>query len=327
MNYRFIGNSGMKISEIGLGCWQIGGNWGKTISEDRSIEILQSAVDSGVSFFDTADVYGGGRSEKLIGIFLKETDSSVTVATKFGRGGNMYPDNYSEGALRLAVESSLRNLGVDSLDLLQLHCIPEEVMKEGSVFEWLRNLKREGMIKQFGASVETIDEALLCLEQEGIASLQVIFNLVRQRLVTDLLPKAEEKAVGIIARVPLASGLLTGKFTKETVFPKDDHRNFNKDGQAFNVGETFAGLPFEKGLELTDTLKGLIPEGMTMAQMALRWILDHQAVTTVIPGASSSLQIRQNAAISDLPPLSEELHERLSSLYTTEIHQYIRGAY
>jgi len=318
---------GFEVSEVGLGCWQLGGNWGEELSRETAFEIMQSAVDCGITFFDTADVYGDGKSEKLIGEFIKQTNAPVRIATKFGRASSVFPASYSEQALREAVEGSCERLGVASLDLLQLHCIPTEVMRQGDVFDWLRTIKQEGRIKDFGASVESVEEGLLCLGQEGLLSLQVIFNIFRQKLVTELFPQAEAKGVGIIARVPLASGLLSGKFNKDTQFSENDHRNFNRNGEAFNVGETFAGLPFEKGVALVDEIKTMIPEGMTMVQLALRWILDHKAVSTVIPGASSARQVVASAAISDMPPLSRELHEKLSAFYEQNVRQYIRGAY
>ena len=321
-----LGKNGFEVSEIGLGCWQLGGNWGESLSKDAAFEIMSSAVSSGVTFFDTADVYGSGQSESFIGDFMKETKTHLRVATKFGRG-DVYPDGYSEESLRNAVDASLKRLRVESIDLLQLHCIPLAVLQQGDVFNWLRKIKQEGLIKHFGASVESVEEGLLCIEQEGILSLQVIFNLFRQKLATDLLPQAQAKGVGIIARLPLASGLLSGKFTPQTVFSEKDHRNFNRNGEAFNVGETFAGLPFEKGVELADTIKTMLPPGMSMAELALRWILDHEAISTVIPGASSAKQIEANAAWSESPSLSPELHQKLSEFYKSEVEKHIRGSY
>jgi aryl-alcohol dehydrogenase-like predicted oxidoreductase len=239
----------------------------------------------------------------------------------------MYPDKYSREAMLAATRGSLERLGVDRLDLTQLHCVPTGLLREGKVFDWLREQRDQGLIARFGASVETVEEGLICLEQEGLTSLQVIFNLFRQQLVEELLPKARDKGVGIIARVPLASGLLTGKFSKQTAFKEGDHRNYNRDGQRFNVGETFAGVPFETGVELVDDLKEMLPDGVSMVQMALRWILDHDAVTAIIPGASSPQQARANASISDLPPLSEELHQRLAQFYTQRVHDHVRGPY
>lgn len=328
MNSRMLGTDGFEVSEVGLGCWQLGADWGKSFSADEGVAILQEAVDCGVRFFDTADVYGDGKSESIIGDFIEQCPVPLRVATKFGRSGDVYPDHYSESALRRSVEGSLTRLGLDSLDLLQLHCIPPEILRQGEVFDWLRRLREEGLIRHFGASVETVDEGLLCLEQEGITSLQVIFNLFRQKLVRDLLPQAQKKGAGIIVRLPLASGLLTGKFSAETRFSENDHRNFNRDGACFNVGETFAGLPFEKGVELADRLgRDFLPESMTMVQLALRWILDHDAVSAIIPGASSYAQARSNAAVSDLPPLSDELHQALSEFYREAVREHIRGGY
>lgn len=327
MKSRILGKHGFEVSEIGLGTWQIGGDWGPGFSEDKALSILNAAAEEGVNFFDTADVYGGGQSESFIGTFLKNTNKKISVATKFGRGAGVYPDGYTKDALKKSIEQSLSRLGVDTLDLLQLHCIPTVEMQKGAIFDWLRDCKSEGLIKSFGASIETVEEGLLCIEQEGLQSLQVIFNIFRQKPVAQLLPQAAAKGVGIIVRLPLASGLLAGKFTKTTTFHETDHRNYNKDGKAFNVGETFAGLPFEKGVELSDHLKSCLPDGMNMVQMAIRWILDHQAVSTVIPGASSAAQAKANAYISDLNPLPESLHKTLSDFYKTDVHDLIRGAY
>ena len=328
MKYRDLDYKDFTVSEVGLGCWQLGGDWGKDISQDKAFAIMNKAVENGVTFFDTADVYGAGKSEELIGKFLKSTEANLKVATKFGRDASVYPDNYSEKALRLSVENSLKRLALDSIDLLQLHCIPSDVLYNGEIFNWLRQLKQEGLIKAFGASVETIEEGLFCLEQEGITSLQIIFNVLRQKALDELLPKAKEKHIGIIVRLPLASGLLTGKFTKETTFADSDHRNFNRNGEAFNVGETFAGLPFEKGVELSTILKEkYLPQGLSMAQFSQRWILDYDAVTCIIPGASSPKQIDSNCSVSELNTLSSNLHSQLNAFYTNNIHQYIRGVY
>src|SRR5690606_11221846 len=264
-------------------------------------EILQEAINSGISFFDTADVYGDGKSEAIIGEFLKSTSTPLHVATKFGRSADAYPDKYSKDVLRSCVEGSLDRLRVERLDLIQLHCIPTQYLRDGKIFDWLRELQKEGLIRHFGASVETVEEGLICLQQEGLLSLQVIFNIFRQKLVTELLPQAEAKGVGIIVRLPLASGLLTGKFDANTTFAEDDHRNFNRNGEAFNVGETFAGLPYEKGLELVEQIKNnILPSDLNMVQLALCWILDHKAVSTIIPGASSTKQVISNAEASSL---------------------------
>lgn len=327
MNKRYLGKNGFEVSEVGLGCWQIGANWGNEIEQNKAFKILHEAVDNGVTFFDTADVYGDGRSEALIGEFIKNSKINIKVATKFGRGANVFPDNYTEQALRDSVDTSRARLNVDCIDLLQLHCIPTEILKKGDIFDWLRILKKEGKITHFGASVETVDQGLLCIEQEELQSLQVIYNIFRQKLTKELLPQAYAKGVGIIVRLPLASGLLSGKFTNETQFLKNDHRNFNSDGQAFNVGETFAGLPFKTGVKLSDKLKSFCPENFSMVEMSLRWILDHKEVSTIIPGASSPIHIKDNANVSKLKQLPEKLMNDLEDFYHKKVHKHIRGEY
>jgi aryl-alcohol dehydrogenase-like predicted oxidoreductase len=325
MNNRPFGKTGALVGEVGLGCWQFGGDFGP-MDDETAFRILDTAVEMGVNFWDTADVYGAGRSESLIGRYLKEHPHPVFVATKLGRGA-IYPNGYTRAAIREATENSLQRLGMDALDLTQLHCIPPAILQQGDVFDWLRELKQEGKIRNFGASVESMDEALLCLEQEGLASLQIIFNLFRQKPVTALFPRAQAKGVAIIVRLPLASGLLSGKFTAETRFAATDHRTYNRDGQAFNVGETFAGLPFDKGVVLADGLRPFVPAGLTMAHMALRWILDHDAVSAIIPGATRPDQVRSNAAASGLAPLGAALHGQLQAYYKANVHPFIRGPY
>ena len=322
MNSRKLDSSGVAVSEVGLGCWQIGGSWGE-VSEDEALKILRAAHENGVTMLDTANVYGGGKSEKLIGRFLRESGAKPFVATKLGRGG----EKLTLEGLRGATEQSLRNLGVESLDLTQLHCIPTEDLRRGEVFEHLRALKNEGKIQRFGASVESMEEAHICLQHEGLSSLQIIFNVFRQKPIDDLFEAAKSKNVGLIIRLPLASGLLSGKMTKQTTFDKDDHRNFNRDGDSFNVGETFAGLPFEKGVELADELKSFVPENMTMAQWAQRWILDYDAVTTIITGASKVSQVESNAGAAELAPLGEDVHAKLSNWYESNVKRFIRGPY
>lgn len=326
MKTRSLGNRGLQATEVGLGCWQIGGGWGAPWSDATAQEILAAAYDAGVRFFDTADGYGDGESELSLGRF-RRSHPDIVIATKLGRSGGLYPDNYSEEGLRAATLSSMKSLGVDRIDLTQLHCVPTEVLRQGSVFDWLRKQRDEGLISAFGASVESVEEGFICLEQEGLTSLQVIFNIFRQKPAEELLPAAKEKGVGIIVRLPLASGLLTGKLSKSTVFTEGDHRNFNRDGQAFNVGETFAGIRYEKGVELSEELSEYVPEGMNMVQMALRWILDHDAVTTVIPGASSPRQAKSNATAAELAPLPEALHKQLRQWYEEKVRQEIRGPY
>jgi aryl-alcohol dehydrogenase-like predicted oxidoreductase len=325
MHYRKFNHTNFACSEVGLGCWQLGADWG-AVSDQEAHDILAKAIDSGINFFDTADVYGDGRSEKLIGSFLKSSKADVFVATKLGRRG-IYPDNYTEATIRAATEESLRRLQADALDLTQLHCIPTGVLRQGEVFDWLRTLKAEGKIQSFGASVESIEEAHICLQQDGLSSLQIIFNAFRQKPIAELFDTAKAKSVALIVRLPLASGLLGGKLTKQSGFAADDHRNYNRDGQFFNVGETFAGLPFELGVELADELRQLVPEGQTMAQWAMRWILDHDAVTVVIPGATQVQQVADNAFASELPPLSDAQHRQLREFYEQKVAQHIRGPY
>ena len=330
MQTRSFGPGGPQVSEIGLGTWQLGGmEWGD-VAEEQALDALRAAADAGTTFIDTADIYGLGRSEKLIGRFLKERADRdrFFIATKLGRHPEPgWPENFSAATIRRHVEGSLQRLGVDRLDLEQTHCIPHEIMKQGHVFDHLRVLQEEGLISRFGASVESMDEALTCLKVEGLAALQIIFNVLRQKPIDELFANAKERGVAIIVRLPLASGVLSGKFTRQTRFAASDHRNFNRDGQKFNVGETFAGVPFDKAVELADALKPMLRAGMNMAQFALRWCLDFDAVTTVIPGATRPQQARDNAAASDLPPLSGELHARLRTFYREEVAEHIRGAY
>lgn len=325
MNERKFGRDGVTVPEIGLGCWQLGGGWRDDWDNEVAQQTLENAYQAGVRFIDTADVYGDGASERSIGQFLQRR-RDVFVATKLGRAG-IYPDGYTRASLREATLRSIERLGVERLDLTQLHCIPTDVMRRGEVFEWLRELQQEGLIARWGASVESVEEGLLCLRQEGLTSLQVIFNIFRQKPAEELLPQAAEKSVGIIVRLPLASGLLGGKITRETVFRTDDHRHFNRDGAHFNVGETFAGLELERGIAATEQVAALVPGGLTMAQMALRWILDHPQVSVVIPGASSPAQVAGNVSASALPPLGEELHARLAQVYRDSVRDYIRGPY
>jgi aryl-alcohol dehydrogenase-like predicted oxidoreductase len=319
---------GRLVGEMGMGCWQLGGDWG-AIREADALATLQSAYDNGVNFFDTADVYGGGRSEKILGEFLKtQKPTNIFIATKLGRRGDPgWPENFTKENMRRHTEDSLKNLGVDCLDITQLHCIPTEVLRQGDVFEHLRTMQTEGKIHHFGVSVESVEEGLICLEQPGVVSLQIIFNLFRQKPIEQLLAAAKKKNVALIVRLPLASGLLTGKFNQNTTFEAQDHRTYNRDGQAFNVGETFAGLPFDIGVACADQLKSLVPEGLTLTEMALRWCLDFDAVTVLIPGAKNPAQAKENAKISQIKPLSKELHAQLAAFYESQVKAHVRGPY
>ena len=319
--------SDIQVGEIGLGCWQFGGDWGE-VTDENALETMQAATERGVTFFDTADVYGGGRSEKTIGRFLKQVQADIFVATKLGRRGDPgWPGNFAEDSMRRHTEDSLKNLGVETLDLTQLHCIPTEELRKGDVFATLRTLQTEGKIRRWGASVESMEEAQICLQQDGLTSLQIIFNIFRQKPIDDLFAAAKAKNVALIVRLPLASGLLSGKYRPDTVFAPQDHRTYNRDGEAFNVGETFAGLPFETGVALADALKPLVPPGMTLAEMALRWCLDYDAISVLIPGAKNPAQAQSNARVADIPPLPPDLHARLRAFYQSEVAAHIRGPY
>lgn len=326
MKYRPLGQTGIRVSEIGLGCWQFGGDFGPVDSEEADAT-MEAAIQVGINFFDTANVYGSGQSESWIGNYLDKTRDTVFVATKYGRGPGVYPDGYSLAGMRQQTLDAIERLRVDQLDLLQLHCVPTEILRKGEIFDWLRTLQQEGLITHFGASVESVEEGLICLEQPGLTSLQVIFNLFRQKPAYELFPEALKKSVGIIVRLPLASGLLSGKFTAQTQFSETDHRHYNRDGQCFNVGETFAGLPFEKGVALVDHLRSFLPEGFSMVDLALRWILDHQAVTTVIAGARKVEQVIANTRASRIPRLTTELHQQLADYYQSQVREHIRGPY
>lgn len=327
MKYRLFKEH--KVSEIGLGTWQLGSaDWG-VVNEEEAFSILNAFVDAGGNFIDTADVYGMGVSERIIGRFLKTTNEEIFVATKLGRrqdGICGWPQNFTYDGMRSNIESSLKNLDISKLFLEQLHCIPTEEMRSGKVFENFRKLKDEGLVDYWGASVETSEEALICLEQEGLASLQIIFNLFRQHVADDVFAKAKERGVAIIVRVPLASGLLTGKFSEQTKFAEQDHRNYNANGKAFNAGETFSGIDFKLGVNLSREVAALLPDER-MAQWSLRWILDHPEVTTVIPGATKIEQVKSNVNASDLPSLGSATHAKLRSLYDEKVRAAIRGHY
>jgi len=322
MKTRTLGKTGYAVSEIGLGCWQLGGDFGP-VGDDEARGILDAADRLGVTFWDTADVYGGGLSESRIG--AHEKPDGVHVATKLGRSGKLFPDQYTKEGLRESLRGSIERLGVETLDLAQLHCVPTDVLRDGSVFGWMDELRAEGLVRHWGASVETIEEALICLEQEGLATLQIIFNLFRQDAVGRLLPLAKARNVGIIVRLPLASGLLSGRYSKSTTFTAQDHRTYNRDGQAFSVGETFSGLPFDVGVELVEELKGLVPADVSLSQLALRWILDHPEVSSIIAGVTRPAQLEANVAAAELDPLSAEMHETLASWYEERVRPHVRG--
>jgi len=327
MQYRFF--KGIKISEMGLGTWQLGSaDWG-VVKDTEAFSILKAFTDAGGNFIDTSDVYGMGVSERLIGRFLKTSGKEVFIASKLGRrqdGDFGWPQNFGYDMMKRQVESSLKNLDISQLFLEQLHCIPTEQLRSGKVFDNLRKLQDHKLIRFWGASVETSEEAMICLQQEGLASLQIIFNLFRQHVADEVFSKAKQKGVALIVRVPLASGLLTGKFNEHTKFPSTDHRNFNANGEAFNAGETFSGVEFSNGLKLSKEIAELFPDER-MSQWAIRWILDHPEVTTVIPGATKVEQVKNNVAASGLPSLDDTTHRKLRNLYDEKIKPTIRGHY
>ena len=321
---RTLGKSGIAASSIGLGCWQLGGDFG-AIDDARADAVLAAADQCAITFWDTADVYGAGASERRIGAWQRQHAGQRVIATKLGRNAELYPDGYRYDSMRRSIEGSLERLQVDRIDLVQLHCIPPAILKSEEVWQWLEDFRHEGLISHYGASVETVEEGLACVERPGLTSLQVIFNIYRQDAIDELLPRAAANGVGIIARLPLASGLLSGKFTQATQFESGDHRRFNADGQAFNVGETFSGLGLSNGVLLTQKLATLLPQDVPMAQLALRWILDFPQITTVIAGASHAEQVRQNAAAASLPPLTDEQHRALRAFYFNDVRPLVRG--
>lgn len=327
MNYRQLGRTDMRVSEVSFGAWAIGGSWGP-VKDEESYAALNRAVDLGVNFIDTADVYGDGRSEQLIGRLLNERKEEIFVATKAGRRLSPHTaDGYNRTNLEAFVDRSLRNLGVDCIDLLQLHCPPTEVYYRPEVFKALDELKRKGKIRYYGVSVEKVAEALKATEYADLQSVQIIFNMFRSKPATEFFPTAKERKVGVIVRVPLASGLLAGKITAQTKFPEDDHRNFNRQGQAFDVGETFSGVNLETGLKAVEELKTIVPQGATLAQIALRWILMFDSVTCAIPGAKRPGQVDENVKAAVLPPLSTETMGKVQTIYDRLIRPQLHIRY
>ncbi|MEV8373258.1 aldo/keto reductase [Kribbella sp. NPDC056861] len=302
MEKRTLGRTGRDVGVVGLGAWQLGADWGE-VDESDALAVLNSAIDGGVTFIDTADVYGDGRSERLVGQVLKE-HPELTVASKMGRRVAQTPENYTLDNFRAWNDRSRENLGVDTIDLVQLHCPPTAVYSTDAVFDALDTLVEEGRIAAYGVSVETCEEALTAIARPNVATVQIILNAFRLKPLDEVLPAAERAGVGIIARVPLASGLLSGKYDENTTFGADDHRNYNRKGEAFDVGETFSGVDFATGLEAVKRLVPLVPENSTMAQFALRWILDQPGVSVVIPGARNPEQVAGNLGAAALAPLS-----------------------
>jgi aryl-alcohol dehydrogenase-like predicted oxidoreductase len=312
---RVLGRTGRPVSVIGLGTWQLGADWGN-VSDGDALAVLRAAVESGVTFLDTADVYGDGRSERIIGRFIAgNAGQGLTVATKMGRRVDQVPENYTLDNFRAWTDRSRVNLGVDTLDLVQLHCPPTPVYSRDEVYDALDTLVSEERIASYGVSVETSEEALTAIARPGLASVQIILNAFRRKPLDEVLPAAAADGVGIIARVPLASGLLSGRYTRDTAFPKDDHRNFNRHGEAFDVGETFSGVDFDAGVDAAREFASLVLPGGTAAQTALRWVIQQPGVTTVIPGARNVDQARQNSAAAGLPPLDQRSLDAIENLY------------
>jgi aryl-alcohol dehydrogenase-like predicted oxidoreductase len=314
MEIRELGRTGRRVGVIGLGAWQLGADWGQ-VEEADAFATLRAAVESGVSLIDTADVYGDGRSEQFVGRFLKETDAPLTVATKMGRRVAQEAANYNAENFLAWNDRSLRNLGVERIDLVQLHCPPDGVYAEDRVFDALDDLVERGRIAAYGVSVETCEQALAAIRRPNLATVQIILNAFRLKPLEQVLPAAREAGVGIIARVPLASGLLSGRYSAKTRFAADDHRAYNRHGEAFDVGETFSGVDYETGLAAVERLRPIVPEGVTLAQFALRWIADQDAVSVVIPGARNPEQARANAAAGSLPHLSAGTHLAVAEVY------------
>ena len=323
MEHRRLGRTGREIGIVGLGAWQLGADWGE-VDESDAMAVLHVAVDGGVTFIDTADVYGDGRSERLVGRILRERPG-LTVATKMGRRVPQTPEAYSLDAFRRWNDRSRQNLGVDTIDLVQLHCPPTPVYSNDAVFDALDAMVDEGRIAAYGVSVETCAEALTAIARPNVASVQIILNAFRMKPLREVLPAAQEAGVGIIARVPLASGLLSGKYTKDTVFPENDHRTYNRHGESFDVGETFSGVDYTTGVEAAADFAALAPVGYTPAQLALRWIVQQPGVTTVIPGARSPEQARANAAAARLPQLTDETLTAIRDLYDRRIKDQVES--
>ncbi|RIN30045.1 aldo/keto reductase [Staphylococcus succinus] len=327
MKYRELGNTGMMISEVSFGTWAIGGAWGET-NDEEALKALSYAIDQGVNFFDTADVYGDGHSEALLAKATEGKEDEIYIATKFCRQGDIAdPKNYSYETVKSYCEDSLKRLNRDSIDLFQIHCPATDILKDGSVFKVLDQLKEEGLIRHYGVSVESVEEGLICLEYPNVASLQIIFNMFRQKPLEKLIPKAYQQGVGIIARVPLASGLLTGKFTSETKFSEDDHRKFNENGESFNVGETFSGLGLQKGVELANQLQWIAEDRPSMASAALKWILDYKEISCINPGFRNIKQVKQNLATLDTKSFTESEKLEIESFYKEKVADFIRGTY
>lgn len=324
MKYRKLGKTGFEVSEISLGTWQVGGKWGETFDDNTADTILNTAIDHGVNFIDTADVYGGGQSEQAVGRIVKRRPETLYVATKCGRQIQPHTnEGYQPEVLQKFVEDSLRNMQLETLDLIQLHCPPTEIYDRPEIFELFVKLKEQGKIKNMGVSVEKVEEALKAIEYDNVTTVQIIFNMFRLKPAEEFFARAVEQNVGIIVRVPLASGLLTGKFDKNTSFNKGDHRNFNRQGEAFDKGETFSGVPYDVGVEAAERLKKVFPNTENLAPFALKWILQFNEVSCIIPGASKTDQVYSNVSASELPDLTPDQMREVKQIYDEMIRPHV----
>lgn len=323
MNYRPLGRTGWNVSEVSFGAWAIGGAWGN-VSDAESLAALEAAIDSGVNFIDTADVYGDGRSERLVAQLKKKRKDEIIIATKAGRRlPKQTVEGYSRQNLTRWIEDSLRNLSTDAIDLLQLHCPPTALYDHAEIFGMLDDFVKAGKLRFYGVSVEKVDEALKAIEYPNVQTVQIIFNCFRQRPAEVFFPRAKQKKVGILARVPLASGMLTGKLRADSKFAADDHRNFNRHGEAFDVGETFSGVDYNTGLAAVEEIRGLLPVGVSMTQFALRWILMFDAVSCAIPGGKRPEQVAENCRAAELPPLTRETMTEVQRIYDEKIRPLV----
>ncbi len=324
MNYRTLGRTGFSVSEISLGTWQVGGKWGSTFDHDLADRILNTAVDNGINFIDTADVYGNRESEKAVGRLVRNRPERIYVATKCGRRLNPHVDEaYTPAALRQFVEASLENMGLETLDLIQLHCPPTSVYYRPEIFELFDRLQSEGKILHLGVSVEKVEEAIKAMEFPNVTTVQIIYNMFRQRPAELFFDLARQKNVGIIVRVPLASGLLTGRFGKGTTFSSGDHRHFNREGAHFDKGETFAGIPYETGLDAVAQLKSLFPDHQNLAPVALKWILRDERISCIIPGASKPEQVQSNLRAPEVSDLTSHQLQQIDAIYDQKIRPIV----
>ena len=316
MKYRKFSDLGWSVSEVGLGCWQLGWGWGDIVSEKDVKELLKKTLDKGINFFDTSDTYGDGRSEKFLSEIIKSTSEKIYVTTKLGRRirGTNYPKGYKQEPMEEFIDRSLMNLGIECIDLLQLHCPPSEIISKKETFEMMDEIVKKGKVANYGVSVHKISDAMEAIKNPNVKSIQLVFNIFRQKPTEIFFNEAKKKNIAVIVRGPLASGLLTGEINRDTKFAENDHRNYNIKGEAFDIGDTFSGVNFEKGIEAVEQLKKIVPDNFSLSTLALKWILSHDAVSVVIPGAINKLQVKINAGTSDLDDISDII-PKINSIY------------